>query len=93
MWDEQDRQADNRRLERGEGVLDLGHETPVSTVQDANLDEIVALPPHSIWPFVSGLAVAGIFAMLLLHHYFIALGFLVVGAVVLFAWHHRDAEA
>ncbi len=93
MWDKGDRQLDNRRLERGEGVLDLGHETPVSTVQDADLDEITAMPPHSIWPFVSGLALAGIFAMLLLQHYFIALGFLAVGGIVLFAWHHRDAEA
>ncbi len=93
MWDKQDRELDSRRLARGEGVLELGHETPASTVQDAEWDEILAMPPHSIWPFVSGLVLTGVFAMLLLAHYWIALGFVVVGVGVLFAWHHREAEA
>ena len=51
------------------------------------------MPPHSIWPFVSGLVATGMFAMLLLAHYWIALGFVVVGVGVLFAWHRREAEA
>jgi cytochrome c oxidase subunit I+III len=93
MWDEQDRERDNRRLARGEGVLDQGHETPTSTVQDAEWDEIVAMPPHSIWPFVSGLVLSGVFAMLLLKHYWIALGFVIAGAVVLFLWHYKEVEA
>ncbi len=92
MWDEQDRERDNRRLARGEGVLDLGHETPTSSVQDAEWDEIVSMPPHSIWPFVSGLVLSGVFAMLLLKHYWIALGFVIAGAAVVFLWHNKEVE-
>src|SRR5947209_1849950 len=92
MWDEADRDLDSRRLDRGEGVLQLGHETAASTVEDAELDEIVSMPPHSIWPFVSGLVLTGVFAMLLLQHYWIAFGFVVTGALVLFAWHRKEVE-
>ena len=35
MWDKEDRERDNRRLAAGEGLLDLGHETPATTAQDA----------------------------------------------------------
>lgn len=35
MWDKEDREADSRRLDRGEGLLEHGHETPATTVQDA----------------------------------------------------------
>jgi len=93
MWDKADRELDNRRLDRGEGLLDLGHETPASTVEDAEWDEILSMPPHSIWPFVSAATLTGVFAMLLLHHYWIALGFLMAGAMVLFAWHRKEVEA
>jgi cytochrome c oxidase subunit 1/cytochrome c oxidase subunit I+III len=92
MWDEADRKRDNRRAERGEGMLDLGHETPATTVQDADFDEILTMPPHSGWPFISALMLAGMFAMLLLHHYFIALGFIVLGLLALFAWHHKEVS-
>jgi cytochrome c oxidase subunit I+III len=93
MWDKQDREADNRRLERGEGLLDLGHETPASTVQDAQAEEILSMPPHSIWPPVSALMLAGVFAMLLLHHYFIAAGFAAAGMLTLLAWHRKEVGA
>jgi cytochrome c oxidase subunit 1/cytochrome c oxidase subunit I+III len=93
MWDARDRERDNKRLERGEGMLERGHETPASTVEDADFDEILSMPPHSIWPPVAGLALTGIFAMLLLRHYFIALGFLVVGGLVLISWHRKEVEA
>jgi cytochrome c oxidase subunit I len=92
-WDDDDRERDNRRAERGEGLLDLGHETPATTVQDADYDEILAMPPHSGWPPISALMLAGMFAMLLLHHYFIALGFIVAGLLALFAWHHKGVGA
>jgi cytochrome c oxidase subunit I+III len=90
MWDKADRERDNARLDRGEGLLDLGHETPGSTVQDADWDEILSMPPHSAWPPVSALVLFGVFAMLLLGHYMIAAGFVVAGFLVLFAWHHRE---
>jgi heme/copper-type cytochrome/quinol oxidase subunit 1 len=92
MWDEQDRERDNQRLDRGEGLLELGHETPASTAQDAILDEILAMPSHSIWPPVSALTLAAVFAMLLLRHYWIALGFLVVGGLTLIGWHLRGVR-
>jgi cytochrome c oxidase subunit 1/cytochrome c oxidase subunit I+III len=92
MWDEEDRERDNRRLERGEGLLALGHETPASTAQDADWDEILSMPPHSPYPFVAALMLAGVFAMLLLQHYWIALGFLAAGGIVLFRWHYRQAS-
>ena len=72
MWDKEDRKADSRRLDRGEGLLERGHETPATTVQDAELDEILEMPPYSVWPPVTALTLAGVFAMLLMRHYWIA---------------------
>jgi cytochrome c oxidase subunit 1/cytochrome c oxidase subunit I+III len=93
MWDKEDRELDSRRLERGEGILALGHETVATSVQDAEWDEILSMPPHSIWPFLFGLAMPGMFAMLLLSHYWIALGFLVAGGLIGLGWHHKEVEA
>ncbi|HET6865474.1 MAG TPA: cbb3-type cytochrome c oxidase subunit I [Solirubrobacteraceae bacterium] len=92
-WDTEDREYDNQRLDRGEGLLELGHETPATTAEDAILDEILTMPSHSIWPPVSALTLAGVFAMLLLQHYWIALGFLAAGGLTLIGWHHKEAEA
>jgi cytochrome c oxidase subunit I+III len=92
MWDKDDRETDNRRLDRGEGLLELGHQTPATTAQDAILDEILKMPSHSIWPPVSALTLAGVFAMLLLQHYWIALGFGVLGGLTLIGWHHKGAH-
>ncbi len=92
MWDEKDRELDNRRLERGEGVLERGHETPATSAEDAIWDEILTMPSHSIWPPVTALTMAGVFAMLLLQHYFIALGFAAAGALVLVGWHHKGVQ-
>jgi cytochrome c oxidase subunit 1/cytochrome c oxidase subunit I+III len=93
MWDDDDRERDNRRLDRGEGLLELGHETPATTVQDADWDEILSMPSHSIWPPVSALTLAGIFAMLLMAHYWIAVGFLAAGALSLIGWHYKGIRA
>jgi cytochrome c oxidase subunit 1/cytochrome c oxidase subunit I+III len=93
MWDKEDRELDSRRLERGEGVLSLGHETVATSVQDAEWDEVLSMPPHSVWPFLFGLCLPGVFAMLVLSHYWIALGFLVAGGLVGLGWHHKEVEA
>jgi hypothetical protein len=93
MWDNDDRERDNRRLDRGDGLLELGHETPATTVQDAVADEILSMPSHSIWPMASALTMAGIFAMLLIGHFLIALGFLAAGGLTLVGWHHKGASA
>jgi hypothetical protein len=50
------------------------------------------MPSHSIWPPVTALTMAGVFAMLLLQHYFIALGFAAAGALVLIGWHHKGVH-
>ena len=92
MWDEEDRKRDNRRLERGEGLLELGHETPASTVQDAEWDEIVSMPSHSIWPPLTALMLAGVFTTLVMQHYFIALGFLAADGLTLIGWHHKGVR-
>ena len=93
MWDTKDRELDSRRLERGEGVLPLGHETVATTVEDAEWDEILSMPSHSIWPPVSALMLTGIFAMLLLHHYWIAVGFGAAGGLALLLWHGKEVAA
>ena len=93
MWDLEDREHDSRRLERGEGVLGRGHETPASTVQDADWDEVLSMPPHSWAPPAMGLVVTLAFAMLVLAHFLIAAGLLVVGALVLFTWHSKEPGA
>jgi cytochrome c oxidase subunit 1/cytochrome c oxidase subunit I+III len=92
MWDKDDRELDNQRLDRGEGLLELGHETPATTAQDAITDEILTMPSHSIWPPVSAVTLAGVFAMLLLQHYWIALGFLVLGGMTLIGWHSKEVH-
>ncbi|MCA1689245.1 MAG: cbb3-type cytochrome c oxidase subunit I, partial [Actinobacteria bacterium] len=93
MWDKEDRDADSRRLDRGEGVLERGHETPATTLQDADLDEILSMPPHSPWPPVVALLLTGMFAMLLLGHFEIAGGFLVTAGLALLRWHAPEAAA
>src|SRR5437588_9162943 len=93
MWDAEDRELDNRRLDRAEGLLERGHQTPASTVQDADWDEVLEMPAHSPWPPVAALALTGMFAMLLLHHFEIAAGFLVAGGLALLGWHHKEAAA
>jgi cytochrome c oxidase subunit I+III len=92
MWDDDDRQRDNQRLDRGEGLLETGHETPATSVQDALPDEILSMPSHSMWPPVSALMLAGVFAMLLLAHYWIAVGFLAAGGLTLIGWHYRGVR-
>jgi cytochrome c oxidase subunit I+III len=93
MWDEHDRELDNRRLDHGEGLLELGHETPATTAEDAILDEILSMPSHSIWPPLTALTLAGVFAMLVTAHYWIALGFLALCGLTLIGWHYKEAEA
>jgi cytochrome c oxidase subunit 1/cytochrome c oxidase subunit I+III len=93
MYDEDDRERDSRRLERGEGVLASGHKTPASTVQDGVLDEILEMPSYSWWPPVSALMLTGMFFMLLLQHFWIAAGFGALGLLALFAWHTKEAPA
>jgi cytochrome c oxidase subunit I+III len=92
MWDREDREDDARSLARGERVLELGHETPASTVLDAEWDEILEMPSDSPWPITLAAATAGIFAMLLLGHYVTAAVFAGIGLLVLVAWHGQEPQ-
>jgi hypothetical protein len=73
-------------------VLQLGHETPASTVLDAEWDEILEMPSDSPWPITLAAATAGIFAMLLLGHYVTAAVFGAIGLLVLVAWHSQEPQ-
>jgi cytochrome c oxidase subunit I len=93
MWDEEDRVRDTRRLARGEGVLARGHQTPGSTVQDAQLDEVLEMPPYSVWPPLVGVVLFVGFLMLLLAHFVIAAGLGGLLVLVLVCWHAQEPHA
>ncbi len=56
-------------------------------------DEILSMPAYSVWPPVTALTLAGVFAMLLMGHFFIALAFVAAGALAVFGWHHHEVSA
>jgi cytochrome c oxidase subunit I+III len=92
MWDTEDRAADAASLARGEGLLDQGHETPASTVLDADLDEVLDMPSNSPWPIVLAAALSGAFAMLIGGHLTGMTVFLALVALALVAWHSGEPE-
>jgi cytochrome c oxidase subunit I+III len=93
-WDAGDRQADLRRLERGELVLDEGHETPASTVVDAVPDEVLEMPGESPWPLAVAVCTGLLFIMLLTQHYAVAGVFAGLALLCVAAWHAKEpAEA
>jgi cytochrome c oxidase subunit I+III len=93
MWDERDREKDARKLERGELVLDEGHETPATTVVDGELDEVLDMPSDSPWPVILAGALALVFVFLVSGHWTTALVFAGAVAAALAAWHRTEAEA
>jgi cytochrome c oxidase subunit I+III len=92
MWDREDREEDARKLERGELVLERGHETPASTVLDARFDEILDMPSESWLPIVTAAALSIVFVMLLLGHWVTAGAFGGLVLLILFAWHTREPQ-
>jgi heme/copper-type cytochrome/quinol oxidase subunit 1 len=89
-WDEEDREEDLRRLERGELVLDGGHETPATTINDAQLTEILEMPAESPWPIVLALAVTIAAFFLLTEHYVTAAFFFTLAVLTLAGWHAQE---
>jgi hypothetical protein len=73
-------------------VLDQGHQTPASTVNDAQLSEVLEMPAESAWPIVVALAVTVAFALLLTSHWIAAGGFLGLAALALVGWHAHEPE-
>jgi len=92
MWDREDRDEDAKRLEEGDAVLEGGHETPSSSVLDADWDEILDMPSRSWAPFLISVTLLGMFTMLLLQHYVVALGFAALTGLVLAAWHWKEPQ-
>jgi cytochrome c oxidase subunit I+III len=92
MWDAEDREEDTRKLDRGELVLEEGHETPASTVLDAEWDEILDMPSESWTPITLAVALAATFTMLLLQHYVTAAAFAGIAFLVLGSWHWREPQ-
>src|SRR5881227_2772245 len=91
-WDRDDRRADAGRLERGELVLDEGHETPASTVVDAVPDEVVEMPGESPWPLAVALCTALLFVMLLPRHYAVAGIFAAMTLLAVAAWPSQEPQ-
>jgi heme/copper-type cytochrome/quinol oxidase subunit 3 len=91
-WDLADREEDLRRLRRDELVLESGHETPATTVNDAVLDEVVDMPPESPWPVLIGALTTVSFFVLLLGHYAIGAAFLGLAALALVGWHSEGVR-
>jgi cytochrome c oxidase subunit 1/cytochrome c oxidase subunit I+III len=73
-------------------VLDEGHQTPVSTVNDANLAEVVEMPDESPWPIVVAATVTVAFAFLLTSHWTTAAGFFALTTLALAGWHAREPD-
>jgi cytochrome c oxidase subunit I+III len=92
MWDREDREADLRRLEEGVLTLEDGHETPATTVLDAEMDEVLEMPSESWAPLLVAAALAGIFALVLTEHYVASAGFLGLALAALAAWHWKEPE-
>ncbi len=92
MWDIKDRERDRARLERGDMTLQQGHETVATTVVDGEWDEILDMPSDSPWPFALGVAVAGLFGMLLGGHLFAAGVFALLAAVAIAKWHWVEPQ-
>jgi cytochrome c oxidase subunit 1/cytochrome c oxidase subunit I+III len=91
-WDLRDREQDRRRLERGQLVLDEGHETPASTVRDGFLDDVLEMPSESWWPLVTAACITGMLPFLLTGHYAIAGIFALMAALSVAAWHAHEPQ-
>jgi cytochrome c oxidase subunit I+III len=91
-WDVADRREDQRRLEQGELVLAGGHETPATTVLDADLDEVLSMPSGSPWPLVVALALSLLFVMLLVGHYVVAVGAAALTLAAVAGWHLQEPQ-
>jgi heme/copper-type cytochrome/quinol oxidase subunit 1 len=73
-------------------VLDEGHATPETTINDAQLTDIVDMPPESFWPIVLALAVTIAAFLLVTSHYVTAGLFLALAVLTLAGWHAQEPE-
>jgi cytochrome c oxidase subunit I+III len=92
MWDREDREEDARRLDRGEHVLQHGHETPATTLLDAEWDEILEMPSESPWPILLAAVISVVVVMFLLGHWVTAGAFGGLAFLALFAWLSKEPQ-
>ncbi len=92
VWDRPDREEDEHRLQRGELVLDAGHETPATTVLDGELDEVLEMPGESWSPLLLALSLSLVFTMLLTSHYIVAAIAVGLGGLALASWHLKEPQ-
>ena len=92
-WDEDDRETDPQRLERGDFVLEGGHLTPGTTPVDGHMDEILAMPEESPWPITLAFVATLGTAFILANHLIMAAAMAALAAAVLVAWHSGEPEA
>jgi cytochrome c oxidase subunit 1/cytochrome c oxidase subunit I+III len=92
LWE--DRLDDRvQRSSLGEGlVLDAGRETIGTTVLDAEPDVILRMPGDSPAPLLLTLGLAGLFAGLLLHRWWVAGAFAAVAALAVLLWLWPERE-
>jgi cytochrome c oxidase subunit I len=91
-WDEDDRQADEGRLERGEFTFEQGHRTAGTTPIDGHLDEILSMPSESPWPITLALFATLGTAFVISNHLILAGAMAALVAAVLVAWHSGEPE-
>ncbi len=91
-WDADDRAEDQRRLAGGDLVLDEGHETPATSVLDAELDEVLEMPSNSPWPLVLALLLLATFTLVLVAHYLAAVVFLGLALAAVAAWNLTEPQ-
>jgi cytochrome c oxidase subunit I+III len=87
------RSADpNWDVPSGELVLDDGHQTPATTMLDADVDRVLTMPTESPWPFLLALALTIFFTLFLVGHYIAAAisSLLIAGALL--GWHAREPQ-
>jgi cytochrome c oxidase subunit 1/cytochrome c oxidase subunit I+III len=74
-------------------VLDTGHEQPLSTVRDGDLDAVASMPSESAIPSILAAVLAVAFALLLTSHYVAALLFFGIAALCTAAWNWHEPGA
>jgi hypothetical protein len=73
-------------------VLDDGHQTPATTMLDADVDRVLAMPSESPWPFLLALSLTVFFTFFLVGHYVFAAVSSVLIACALLGWHAKEPQ-
>jgi heme/copper-type cytochrome/quinol oxidase subunit 1 len=71
-------------------ILDDGHQTPATTVLDADVDRVLTMPTGSPWPLLLALALTLFFTLFLVGHYIAAAISTALIAGALLGWHVRE---